>query len=367
MSDQLLVAVFGGLGSMASPMARHWIPGGPVKVVCVHDRNGSGRQREERRHAWRQHGALLAPTIDEVLAPPELDGVFVCCGKNGDDLALVAEIATTLSAKPRRQFLCHMSTVSRGFAAAATEFCSGLGVDYVNYPLTGGPSGAEKGTMLILASGSLQLFERLSPSLSKIGVPRYFGGSATSAAEVKLMGQAMVFNGLIGICSAAALHAECFQGGVLGGPEQSAFFDFLNSGAGGTRQWDVALASGVRGDVWDAGFLISYAAIDAIYAAHLCLERGVSGLAVRPLLDVAFAFSFILNTVGANFATHALVREMVSQRARELDSFIARHTGLTRDLGELIQRCAESLPMDVQRKIALDVAVGDFVKGSLPM
>jgi 3-hydroxyisobutyrate dehydrogenase-like beta-hydroxyacid dehydrogenase len=366
MVDQLSVGVFGGLGSMASPMARHWSPSSPVRVVCVHDRNGSGVQRERRREAWRQHGASLVPTVSEVLAPPELDGVFVCCGKNGDDLALIAEIAGMLSSKLRRQFLCHMSTVTAGFAAAATEFCNSLGVDYVNYPLTGGPAGAEKGTMLILASGSREVFEHLSPSLSLIGVPRYFGNSASAAAEVKLMGQAMVFNGLIGICSAAALYAECFQGGAVGGPEQSTFFDFLNTGAGGTRQWDVALSNGVRSDVWDAGFLISYAAIDAIYAADLCLKRGVSAIAVRPLVDVALAFSFVLNTVGQQFATHVIVREMVSQRAHELDSFIARHSGSTRDLGELIQRCVESLPEELQQKVALDITASDFSKSTLP-
>jgi 3-hydroxyisobutyrate dehydrogenase-like beta-hydroxyacid dehydrogenase len=364
MSQQLAVGVFGDLGSMASPMARHWALDGPTRVVRVHDRNGLGSQREERRQAWRCHGAVLVPTIAEVLAPPELDGVFVCCGKNGDDLALIATIAAALSAKPQRQFLCHMSTVTAGFAAAATEFCSGLGVDYVNYPLTGGPSGAEKGTMLILASGSPQLFERLSPSLSAIGVPRYFGSAPSAAAEVKLMGQSMVFNGLLGICSAAALHSECFQGGVVGGPDQSTFFDFLNGGAGGTRQWDVALGNGVRSDVWDAGFLMSYAAIDAIYAAKLCLERGVSVIAVRPLVDVALAFSYVLNTLGPQRATHALVREMVRQRAGELDSFIARYTGSAVNLEELLQRCTESLPVDLQRKVALEVSVEDFARCS---
>ena len=30
----------------------------------------------------------------------------------------------------------------------------------------------------------------------------------------------------------------------MGGPQQGEYFDFLNGGAGGTRQWDVALGRG---------------------------------------------------------------------------------------------------------------------------
>ena len=32
----------------------------------------------------------------------------------------------------------------------------------------------------------------------------------------------------------------------MGGPQQGEYFDFLNGGAGGTRQWDVALSRGVK-------------------------------------------------------------------------------------------------------------------------
>ena len=57
-----------------------------------------------------------------------------------------------------------MSTVSAGFTVAAEAFCKGLDVGYVNYPLTGGPLGAQLGGghpngMLILASGDQETLQ----------------------------------------------------------------------------------------------------------------------------------------------------------------------------------------------------------------
>ena len=68
----------------------------------------------------------------------------------------------------------HMSTVSAGFTVAAHAFCTQLGIGYVNYPLTGGPLGAQLGGghpngMLIQASGDQGLYERLEPTLKVLG------------------------------------------------------------------------------------------------------------------------------------------------------------------------------------------------------
>ena len=187
---------------------------------------------------------------------------------------------------------------------AAHEFLSAVDIDYVNYPLTGGPLGAETAKMLILASGEQTIFQRLEPMLLAIGNPKYFGPGLTSGAEVKLIGQLMVFNGLLGISSAAALKSECFNEPLIGA-DQAAFFDFLNNGAGGTRQWDVALSKGLRDGIWDQGFMIHHAVVDAIYAAELCRERGLPATAIFPIMTVAASFAFILNKYGnIPLATH---------------------------------------------------------------
>lgn len=360
MIHKLKVGVVGGLGAMTSPMARHWTADGPVQVVRVHDRGGRDERRDACRQAWIQHGAGLVSELHDVAAFDGCDGVFVCCGKNGDDLPIIVTLARAMRGARQRPFVCHLSTVSTGFVMAAEAFCRALGVDYVNYPLTGGPLGAEKATMLILCSGDVAVYERLLPALSKLGSPRYFGANPVAASEVKLIGHTMVFNGLIGISSAAALHAECFLEGALGGQQQSEFFEFLNAGGGGTRQWEVALSAGIRNDTWDAGFSLRHAVIDAIYAAQLAIDRGISRLTVRPLMDVALAFSFIINTIDDSLATHSIVRELVASRANELDRFMREHSSESAHGRECLEMCIRSLPSDLQEKVKLHISRVDF-------
>jgi len=363
----LKLGYVGGLGRMAAPAARHLQSDGPAQVLRVHDRGRGGEWRDACRRDWRQHGAELVRSLSELVGDGDIDGVVVCCGKNGDDLAVVAELVSALG-RSRREgpFLLHMSTVSTDFADTAFAFAQARGVRYVNYPLTGGPLGAERGGghqdgMLILASGDEQSYRQLTPLLEVLGRPRYFGPATAAGAETKLMGQHMVFNGCVGISTAAALHAECFTGGVLGGEQQVEFFDFLNAGAGGTRQWPVALSKGIRDGVWDAGFAIHHAAVDAIYASQLAIAKQLPRISVQPVISIAAAFAFMMHCYpGQTLATHALVRELVAARARELDAFSSQCGAWHADPRVAVDHCVAALPETVRPTVGLDVDIEQF-------
>ncbi len=343
---------------MASPMAQHWASGG-VRVVRIHDRGAAGAARDDRRAAWRRIGAALVGSFDELAGNGDLDGVFVCCGKNGDDLPIIAALVPLLDGE-RERFICHLSTVSTSFVRAAAGFCAPTSVRYVNYPLTGGPAAAAQGTMLILAGGPPRLFERLEPALGAIGAPRYFGASETAGTEVKFIGHMMMFNGLVGICSAVAAFAECFDAGGVGGDAQTACFDFLNAGAGGTRQWELIVRAGVRDGAWSSAFSAQFGAIDAIYAAHLAIERRLSEIVSSALIRAALALSFLVNEGGATLGTHAIVRELVTARGAALDRFVARHAPADLACPAALQCCIDSLPPEVARLVHLHVGVADF-------
>lgn len=356
----LAVGVIGGLGFMASPMAKHWRGVESVKVLRVHDRMTVSERKDRCRSAWKDYGAALVHTIEELVGNKDLDGVIVCCGKNGDDLPIIAELADLLAKQANDPFICHMSTVSVNFVKAAYDFCLTKQVRYVNFPLTGSIAGAENATMLILASGDRALCDALFPSLSIIGKPKNFGSGITAGAEVKFIGHLMVFNGLMGISSAAALHTACLNNNQLGGAAQSDFFDFLNQGAGSTKQWDIILSNGIRNDIWNAPFFIKYAVVDAIYAAQLCMDQGISALCVEAILNVALAFSYVLNHVDAGLATHAIAREFVKERAAALDQFVQKHAWTRGDLKSALSHCVDSLPVTIRKTVKLDVTFADF-------
>ena len=350
----------GAMGLMLSPSASHLKSDGPARFVRILDRGTRDERRDKCRDVWREHGAELVSEYIALIGDGDYDGVVICAGKNGDDCDIFKNLIPLIqSADDKKKFVLHLSTVSSGFASAAHDHLSSANIDYANYPLTGGPLGAETANMLILASGNEALYKKLEPTLQTIGKPKFFSDSITAGAEVKLIGQLMVFNGLIGISSAAALKAACFEEG-LSGESQSEFFDFLNGGAGGTRQWDVALSKGVRDTTWDQGFMIHHAVVDAIYAAKLCQERGLSAMAVMPMVSIALAFAYLLNKYdNAPLATHAVVREMMTENAKDLDNFANQYIDYS-DIDASINNCIEVLPQRVKESVMLGMTQNSF-------
>ncbi len=351
----------GGMGLMLSPSAKHLKSGGSARFLRIHDRGTKDDRRDVCRKAWQEHGAEIVHDYEALVGEGDFDGVVVCAGKNGDDCDIFRTLVPLMRQNQQgRPFILHLSTVSAGFAQVAYDFLSAEGIEYVNYPLTGGPLGAENANMLILASGSESIYVKLEPALQAIGNPKYFGKSITAGAEVKLIGQLMVFNGLMGICSAAALKSECFQE-ELSGSAQAEFFDFLNGGAGGTRQWDVAISKGIRDNIWDQGFMIHHAVVDAIYAAKLCRERGLPALAVIPMTAIALAFAYLLKKYeGAPLATHAIVREMIQINAAGLDDFLNQHISYS-DIDASIANCIAVLPQRVKDSVMLEIKKEHFI------
>ena len=350
----------GGLGLMLSPSAKHLTPSKGVRFIRIHDRGVQDARKAQFRDAWKVHGARLVSTFEELIGEGDFDGVVICVGKNGDDLEILKTFVPLLHQRcSHRPFILHFSTVSTRFVEAAHGYCQSFQMEYGNYPLTGGPAGAEQGTMLILASGSEALYRKAESYLMAIGKPKYFGTRITAGAEVKLIGHYLVFNGLIGISSAVGLQLECF-GGNLGNEDQIAFFDFLNQGSGGTRQWEVVMKRGIRDHVWDQGFLIPHAVVDTLYAAQLGFERGASAFAILPILTMTLALTYVLKHYPhQRLATHAIVRELLKQNRAAFDDFFLEHLCLP-DLQACLQRCVTLLPEDIQSKVMLTIEPNVF-------
>ncbi|MCP3868423.1 MAG: NAD(P)-dependent oxidoreductase [Gammaproteobacteria bacterium] len=367
----LKLVYVGGLGMMAGPAAIHLTPAESAQVLRVHDRGNPGKQRDRFREVWREHGAELVPTFEQLIGDGAIDGVVICAGKNGDDLPLVTQLSGLLAQRcMKKSFILHLSTVSASFVEAAVLFCAEQGVDYVNYPLTGGPLGAMLGGgepkgMLILASGEEKIYKRLLPTLEKLGHPRHFGSSPTAGAITKLIGQHLVFNGLVGISTATALHTNQLNEGVLGGELQGEYLGFLNGGAGGTRQWDVSMKRGVEEDAWNVGFYIRHAVVDAIYAAQLAIDAGLPRFAIQSVINVAFAFSYVLERYpDQTLATHAVVREMTQSNAASLDRFMESKGAYAGTAKESLAACIETLPERVKETVVAELSLEYFQDGA---
>jgi 3-hydroxyisobutyrate dehydrogenase len=129
----------------------------------------------------------------------------------------------------------------------------------------------------------------------------------------------------------------------------------LNGGAGGTRQWELALRKGIEDGAWDAGFSIPHAVVDAIYAAQLALDRGLPRFAIQSMINIAFVFSYLLELYPEQtLATHAIVREMLKSRSAGLDRFMDDNGAFVGDPDESLEACIETLPERVRESVVLE-------------
>lgn len=346
------LAAIGGMGTMLSPSAKHMVSS-VAKFEVVHLRASAQADRIAR---WKEHGAKLVEVLDEVL-DADVDALLLCVGKNGDDLPILQRACSKWAGTGRAIF--HLSTVSPSFVRAAGVHCRQNGIRYANYPLTGGPSGAEQGTMLLLASGDRKLYDEYLPVFELLGTPRFFGEDDGRGAEVKLQGQMMVFGGLVGISSATAASFAVSQQSAAKSESVADFMDFLNGGAGSTKQWDVAVSRGVRQGDWSEGFQLHHAVIDAIYAADMAQELRLSSVVRNQLLCTAASFSYILGEYKSNrIATQALVRELSNSAG--LDAFLEPLWTCIGDFPKALEMVVGSLPERLQKRVLLDMSQDSF-------
>lgn len=347
-----LIAI-GALGNMLGPASTHLRGSENAQFLRILDRGASGGHRDAYRQAWRDSGAILVDNLAALVADGAFDGVVICAGKNGDDYPIIRALIPLLAQHGRSYFILHLSTVSCAFVTATAQFCAQHHINYANYPLTGGAKGAETARMLILCSGDPALFERVTPLLQQLGVPRYFGDAVERAAAVKLIGHVLVFQGLLGVSLAISLQRQVFQYPTLQ-PQQAEFFDFLNQGAGGSKQWDVAVRPGIVNDDWGHGFLLRHAAVDIIYTLQLLLEQQQPKTLCLPLVEVSLLFSYLLNKYPhEELCTQAVTRLLGETHPRVIDNYLRQY--ISADMRDCLEHCIFQLPEALRRTLLLEI------------
>jgi len=88
--------------------------------------------------------------------------------------------------------ICDASTVDPGTARRVHEAARAKGVHALDCPVSGGPGGAEAGTLTVMVGGEAAALETARPVLQAIGKKIVHCGSAGSGQVAKLVNQALV-------------------------------------------------------------------------------------------------------------------------------------------------------------------------------
>jgi 3-hydroxyisobutyrate dehydrogenase-like beta-hydroxyacid dehydrogenase len=212
MSDKQLGFV--GVGRMGIHMAGRLLEAG--YAVTVFDTNETAMARLEQRGAKRAASAAdVASQCETVLVSlPTPDIVkAVALGKNG-----VIEGTTV------KTFI-DLSTTGPRVAKEVAEGLAQKGITAVDAPVSGGPSGAEKGTLAMMIACPRLLADELRPVIEVLGKFFYIG-------EAPGLGQTMkVINNLLS-ATAITITSEAMVMGVKAGLDPTTMLDVINAGSG---------------------------------------------------------------------------------------------------------------------------------------
>ena len=262
---------FIGVGRMGGPMARRLLEAD--YRLTVYDTNEAALAPLVARGAQRATSpAQVASAAETVLASlPTPD--------------IVQVVAEAVTAGNRIKTFVDLSTTGPRVAAAVAESLDGHGIAAIDAPVSGGVSGAEKGTLAVMVSGPPALVERLRGPLGVIGKIFVVGDKPGLGQTMKLV------NNLLSV-AALAITSEGIVMGVKAGLDPLLMTEVINAGSGRNSATQDKFPKAVIPRSFDAGFATGLAYKDV----KLCLDEAEAlgvpmmvGNAVRQLLGIAKA------------------------------------------------------------------------------
>ena len=205
---------FIGLGKMGGPIATRLLA--KCARLTVFD------TRPETAQALMANGAVLANSPRELGANVELAFMSL---PNPDIVREVALGPNGVASGGKLKVLVDLSTTGPRIAAQVAAGLAEQGIDLVDAPVSGGVSGAVKGTLAVMVAGSPASVARCHELLSTIGKVFNVGAKPGLGQTMKLC------NNLLS-ATALAISSEAMVLGVKAGLDPKIMLDVINSGTG---------------------------------------------------------------------------------------------------------------------------------------
>jgi 2-hydroxy-3-oxopropionate reductase len=244
-----------GLGAMGSRMAARLLAGG--RALTVHD-------PDERAVA-----AALALGAERCASPAEVAERAEVLLLSLPTPEVVREVAGELVSGKTIRTCIDLSTTGPAVSREVAALLASAGVALLDAPVSGGISGAQAGTLTVMAAGEEATLERVRPLLDELASSVFHVGGEPGMGQL-----AKVINNLL---SATALIAsgEAVALGVREGLDARVLLDVLNASSGRNSATAQKLPDAVLTRSFDFGFALSLMNKDV----QICLrEARAAGL-----------------------------------------------------------------------------------------
>jgi len=228
-------------------------------------------------------GALAASSIAEV--SKKTDVLFT-------SLSMPADVEEV--------YLGENGVLSSGHEGLACVDCTTVGVDtnrkvyaeavkrkifYLDAPVSGGPEGAEKGTLTVMVGGNREIFARVEPILRVIGENVQYLGESGSGSAAKLINQYLVAVNLL-----AAAEAMVAAGKI--GLNQKQLYELLRVSYGQSKMLERLMEQFVLPGNFEPGGAMKYLLKDLRLSNELLSQSGIepiSGKVAQDTFEKAFS------------------------------------------------------------------------------
>jgi 3-hydroxyisobutyrate dehydrogenase-like beta-hydroxyacid dehydrogenase len=182
-----------GIGKMGRPIAERLIAAGHDVAICNRSDNAGVLALRDRGATVLGTAVELASRSDVVLtALPTEDTVR----KVYDDMSAIASSG---------QLYADHSTVSPGLNRHCAQILAERGATFLDAPVSGGPAGAEAGTLTVMVGGDEETFSRAIPVFEAFGSKIRLCGGVGAGQVIKLVNQYLVAVHTMAASEAAAL------------------------------------------------------------------------------------------------------------------------------------------------------------------
>lgn len=278
---QVLRIGFLGTGLMGAPMVRRLAAGG-------HD------LRVWNRSSDRANSLMDVATVCATAAEAARGSdILIAMLLDGPVTRAVLEGGGVIAAMDGGALIIDMASVDPATDLALAEIARSHGIGYLDAPVSGGTTGAEAGTLAILAGGSETDFARAEPILRLMGRPTRIGAVGTGQAA-KLANQVIV-----GTTIAAV--AEAFRLAEAAGCDLGLLREALRGGFADSRILDLHGKRMVDGDFVPGGRAVLQLK-DLNNALALAAEKGLTMPVAQETRD---GFAALVATPGGGDLDHA--------------------------------------------------------------
>jgi 3-hydroxyisobutyrate dehydrogenase-like beta-hydroxyacid dehydrogenase len=244
-----------GTGIMGAPMARRLLKAGHHLRVF--------NRSPEKARPLADDGAVVAS--DAAAAADGAEVIFIMVSDTPDVENVIGKIEPSLT---RGQLVVDMSTIAPEAERTIAEKLAGVGVDYLDAPVSGGETGAIEGTLTIMAGGGEAPFRRARPLLEQLGKRITYMGPSGAGQTTKLANQ-------IAVALTLEATAEALLFATRGGLDPSTVLEAI--GAGAAASWQLSnLGPKIIAQDYRPGFFVKLIRKDLRLVTEAANQNGIA-------------------------------------------------------------------------------------------